>query len=216
MTRICIVCEGPTEANFIQQCLAPYLAPAGVYAYGSIIQAPSGRHKGGRVTIDRLARHMSHEYHAFNRLTTLVDFYGFKDRDGRSRAETERAILEKTRALTTGFDARYVLPYVQMHEFEGLLFTDPAAFEWVQDGWNEDVHQALTDVALAFNNPELINDSPETAPSKRILNIFPEGSYSKTEHGPLIAEAIGIDAIRAKCPAFNEWVGKLQAWGGTA
>ena len=216
MTRICIVCEGPTEANFIQKCLAPYLAPAGVYAYGSIIQAPSGRHKGGRVTIDRLARHMSHEYHAFNRLTTLVDFYGFKDRDGRSRAETERAILEKTRALTTGFDARYVLPYVQMHEFEGLLFTDPAAFEWVQDGWNEDVHQALTDVALAFNNPELINDSPETAPSKRILNIFPEGSYSKTEHGPLIAEAIGIDAIRAKCPAFNEWVGKLQAWGGTA
>ena len=216
MTRICIVCEGPTEANFIQQCLVPYLAPAGVYAYGSIIQAPSGRHKGGRVTIDRLARHMSHEYHAFNRLTTLVDFYGFKDRDGRSRAETEHAILERTRALTAGFDSRYVLPYVQLHEFEGLLFTDPAAFEWVQDGWSEDVHQALTDVASAFDNPELINDSPETAPSKRILNIFPEGAYSKTEHGPLIAESIGIDAIRAKCPAFHEWVGNLQAWGGTA
>ena len=215
MTRICIVCEGSTEANFIQQCLAPYLAPAGVYAYGSIIQAPSGRHKGGRVTIDRLARHMSHEYHAFDRLTTLVDFYGFKDRDGRSRAETEHAILEKTRALTTDLDARYVLPYVQLHEFEGLLFTDPAAFEWVQDGWSEDVHQALTNVASAFETPELINDSPETAPSKRILKIFPEGTYSKTEHGPLIAESIGIDAIRAKCPAFNEWVGKLQAWGGT-
>ena len=216
MTRVCIVCEGPTEANFIQQCLAPYLASAGVYAYGSIIQAPSGRHKGGRVTIDRLARHMSHEYHAFDRLTTLVDFYGFKDRDGRSRAETEHAILEKTRALTTGFDARYVLPYVQLHEFEGLLFTDPAAFEWVQDGWSEDVHQALTSVASAFETPELINDSPETAPSKRILKIFPEGAYSKAEHGPLIAESIGIDAIRARCPAFNEWVGKLQAWGGAA
>ena len=216
MTRVCIVCEGPTEASFIQQCLAPYLAPAGVYAYGSIIQAPSGRHKGGRVTIDRLARHMSHEYHAFDCLTTLVDFYGFKDRDGRSRAETEHAILEKTRALTTDLDARYVLPYVQLHEFEGLLFTDPAAFEWVQDGWSEDVHQALTSVASAFETPELINDSPETAPSKRILKIFPEGAYSKAEHGPLIAESIGIDAIRARCPAFNEWVGKLQAWGGAA
>ena len=144
-----------------------------------------------------------------------MDFYGFKDRDGRSRAETEHAILEKTRALTTDLDARYVLPYVQLHEFEGLLFTDPAAFEWVQDGWSEDVHQALTNVASAFETPELINDSPETAPSKRILKIFPEGTYSKTEHGPLIAESIGIDAIRAKCPAFNEWVGKLQAWGGT-
>ena len=214
MTRVCVVCEGPTEANFVQQCLAPYLAPAGVYTYGSIIQAPSGRHKGGRVTVERLARHMSHEFHAFDRVTTLVDFYGFKDRNGRSRAETERAILDKTSALTTGFDARFILPYVQLHEFEGLLFTDPAAFEWVQDGWSEEVHQALSDVALAFESPEHINDSPETAPSKRILKIFPDGAYSKTEHGPLIAESIGIDAIRAKCPAFSEWVGKLQAWGG--
>lgn len=146
-------------------------------------------------------------------MTTLVDFYGFKDRAGCSRAEIERAISEKTNELTTGFDSRFVLPYVQMHEFEGLLFTEPAAFEWVQDGWSADVHQALSEVASAFANPELINDSPETAPSKRILQIFPEGSYSKTEHGPLIAESIGIDAIRAKCPAFSEWVGKLQAWG---
>jgi hypothetical protein len=156
---------------------------------------------------------MSHEFHAFDRVTTLVDFYGFKDRDGRSRAETEQAILERTQLLTTGFDPRFVLPYVQPHEFEGLLFTDPVAFEWVQDGWTEDVRRALFEVAAAFESPEQINDSPETAPSKRILKIFPEGAYSKTEHGPLIAESIGIDAIRAKCPAFDEWVGKLQAWG---
>lgn len=214
MTRVCVVCEGPTEANFVQQCLAPYLAPAGVYAYGSIIQAPSGRHKGGRVTVERLARHMSHEFHAVDRVTTLVDFYGFKDRDGRTRAEIEQAILETTRALTTGFDPRFVLPYVQLHEFEGLLFSDPKAFEWVQDGWSEEVLQALSDVASAFESPEHINDSPQTAPSKRILKIFPDGAYSKTEHGPLIAESIGIDEIRAKCPAFSEWVGKLQAWGG--
>lgn len=215
MTRVCIVCEGPTEARFIQQCLVPYLAPVGVYVYGSVIQAPSGRHKGGRVTIERLARHLSHEYHAFDRLTTLVDFYGFQGRGRLSRADTELAILEKTRALTTGFDERRVLPYVQMHEFEGLLFTDPTAFEWVQDGWNDDVHQALTDVARMFESPELINDSPETAPSKRLEKIFPKGSYSKTEHGPLVAETIGIEAIRCKCPAFSEWVAKLQTWGGT-
>lgn len=216
MTRVCIVCEGPTEARFIQQCLVPYLAPAGVYVYGSVIQAPSGRHKGGRVTIERLARHLSHEYHAFDRLTTLVDFYGFQDRGGRSRADTESAILEKTRALTTSFDERRVLPYVQMHEFEGLLFTDPTAFEWVQDGWNDDIHRALTNVARMFENPELINDSPETAPSKRLLQIFAKGTYSKTEHGPLVAETIGIEAIRRKCPAFSEWVAKLQTWGVAA
>lgn len=215
MTRICVICEGATEAAFIHQCLAPYLVSSGVYAYGSIIQARSGKHRGGRVTIDRLARHLSHEYNSFDRLTTFVDFYGFKDRDGRSRAETERAILERTRTLTSRFDERCVLPYVQMHEFEGLLFTDPAAFEWVQDGWSEEVYYKLNAVTEAFETPEDINDSPDTAPSKRILSIFPDGTYSKTEHGPLIAEAIGVDAIRARCPAFNEWVGRLQAWGGS-
>lgn len=84
------------------------------------------------------------------------------------------------------------MPHEQPHEFEELLFTDPAAFE----------------------RPELINDSPETAPSKRIMRLIPEGAYSKTEHGRLIAESIGIEANRAKHPAFSEWVGKLQAWGG--
>ena len=70
-----------------------------------------------------------------------------------------------------------MLPYVQMHEFEGLLFTNPADFEWAEDGWSEDVKAALMAVAQAFPNPEDINDSPETAPSKRILRIFPDGTY---------------------------------------
>jgi hypothetical protein len=40
-----------------------------------------------------------------------------------------------------------------------------------------------------------------------------EGTYSKPEHGPLIAEAIGIDAMRQKCAQFDAWVAHLQAWG---
>jgi hypothetical protein len=212
MIRVCVVCEGPTEANFVQQCLSPHLANFKVYAYASVLRAPSGNHKGGRVTIERLAKHLSHEYRSFDRLTTLVDFYGFKDRGGRSRAEVEQAILKAVEKSTTGLDARFLLPYVQMHEFEGLLFTDPGAFELAQDGWSEEVKQSLEAVVHEFPTPEDINDSPESAPSKRILQIFPQGTYSKTEHGPLIADAIGIDAIRAKCPAFNEWIGKLEAW----
>jgi hypothetical protein len=97
-----------------------------------------------------------------------------------------------------------------------MVRAEASDFEWAEDGWSEEVKNALLAVAQAFSNPEDINDSPETAPSKRILSIFPAGTYSKPEHGPLIAEATGMDAIRAKCPAFNEWIGKLQAWDGTA
>lgn len=45
---------------------------------------------------------------------------------------------------------------------------------------------------------------------------FVDNCLRQTEHGPLIAERIGIEAIRRKCPAFNEWVAHLQAWGAAA
>lgn len=213
MKRVCIICEGQTEVAFVTNCLAPYLTTSNLRAFAVLLQAPSGGHRGGRVTIERLVRFMSHQYHETDRLTTLVDFYGFQDREGRSRAELETAILDGVAQRTTGFDARFVLPYVQMHEFEGLLFSDVEQFEWVQDGWNEHTHAALSDVRASFPCPEDINDSPETAPSKRLLKIFGAATYSKTEHGPLIAEAIGLDVIRQHCPQFDDWVGKLQAWG---
>lgn len=213
MIRVCIVCEGPTEVEFIKTCITPYLIDNGVAAYPAILQAPSGRHRGGRVTVERLVKFISHQYHEADRITTLVDYYGFQDRNGRSRAEIEAAVLAGAQTATTGFDARFVLPYVQMHEFEGLLFSDAEQFQYVLDGWNEASRSALLGVRQSFDTPEDINDSPETAPSKRILNIFDQGTYSKTEHGPLIAEAIGIDRIRAQCPLFDAWIRKLQAWG---
>lgn len=215
MIRVCIVCEGQTEVEFVKNCLAPYLLSHGLQVFPSLLRSPSGHHRGGRVTVERLVKFISHQYHEADRITTLVDFYGFQDRNGRSRAELEADILAGVARITTGFDPRFVLPYVQMHEFEGLLFSDPHAFMWVEDGWSEETQARLEAVAQAFDSPEDINDSPQTAPSRRILSIFPAGTYSKTEHGPLIAESIGIDAIRAKCPAFNAWVEKLQAWGST-
>jgi hypothetical protein len=213
MIRVCIICEGPTEVEFDNRCLEPYLRPSGVSAYGTVLSARSGRHRGGRVTVDRLAKKISLHYSEADRVSTLVDFYGFQDRVGRTRTQLEADIAAAAQAITTGYDARYVLPYVQMHEFEGLLFTNPADFEWAEDGWSEEVKAALMAVTQVFPSPEDINDSPETAPSKRILSIFPEGTYSKPEHGPLIAEAIGIDAMRQKCVQFDAWVAQLQAWG---
>jgi hypothetical protein len=66
----------------------------------------------------------------------------------------------------------------------------------------------LGKVLLDFKgNPELINDGPETAPSKRILHLIPE--YDKVSAGPTIAGLEGIDSLMEKCPHFKEWVTKL-------
>jgi len=213
MKRVCVVCEGATEVEFVKSCLTPHLTAFDVYAYPSILRAPSGRHRGGRVTVDRLARFISHEYHAADRITTLVDFYGFQDAAGRSCAELESCIMEGIIGYEATIDTRFVKPYVQMYEFEGLLFSDVECFEYVLDGWDADVRKALTAMRAQFPCPEDINDSPETAPSKRILATFPSGTYSKTEHGPLIASEIGLATIRAQCPRFHQWMSHLEAWG---
>jgi hypothetical protein len=200
--------------EFIKSCVTPHLIGFKVHAYPSILQSPSGRHRGGNVTVERLARFLSHEYHAADRLTTFVDFYGFSDTNGRSRHELEQAILERVIEVMTDCNTLFVRPYVQMHEFEALLFSDIDQFQFAGDGWSDGVRRQLTAVATQFPCPEDIDNHPKTAPSKRILGAFPKGTYSKTEHGPLIAEAIGLPSIRECCPQFDEWMLWLEALGG--
>ena len=213
MIRVCIICEGATEVTFVNQCLAPYLLSKSVIVYPTQLSAPSGRHRGGRVTVERLVNAMCHHYGMADRVSCLVDFYGFQDRQGRTRAQLENDIRAAITVKKPGCDQRFVLPYVQMHEFEALLFTDIEQFEWVQDGWSEDARVKLQAVRAAYANPEDINNSPQTAPSKRLLAILGEENYSKVEHGPLVAEAIGLDEIRRQCPQFNQWLSALEAWG---
>jgi hypothetical protein len=104
MIRICVICEGPTEVDFVNRCLEPYLRPSGVSVYGTVLSARSGRHRGGRVTVDRLAHKISLHYGEADRVSTLVDFYGFQDRAGRTRAQLEADIAAAARAITTGYD----------------------------------------------------------------------------------------------------------------
>lgn len=213
MRRLCVICEGQTEAEFVLSTLAPHLLARGLQTYPSILQARSGNHRGGRVTVERLGRHLSHEYHQADRLTTLVDYYGFEDAGGRTRAQLEAAILAAAEKRTAGLARRFVLPYVQMHEFEALLFSDIEQFQFILDGWNEKARASLLAIRQNFACPEDINNSKETAPSKRILSIFNGGEYSKTEHGPIIAAEIGLEKIRNACPGFNEWLARLESWG---
>ena len=56
-----------------------------------------------------------------------------------------------------------------------------------------------------------IDDGQHTAPSKRIIAEFPE--YSKTTVGSQMAERIGLENIRSKCPHFKAWVERLEKLG---
>ena len=101
---------------------------------------------------------------------------------------------------------RRFIPYVQMHEFEGLLFSNPSQLAYALR--RQDLAQQFWAIRKDFETPEHIDDSPVTAPSKRIQNLFPR--YRKVQMGETAAKAIGLRKIRQQCPLFNAWLDKLE------
>ncbi|MGH8907498.1 MAG: DUF4276 family protein [Egibacteraceae bacterium] len=57
--------------------------------------------------------------------------------------------------------------------------------------------------------PELVDDGPKSAPSKRIIDAWPQ--YAKTTDGPVLAAQIGIARLRDRCPHFDAWVSRLES-----
>ena len=208
MTRLLIICEGKTEHDFVKELLVPHLHTFGIDAHPSLLKARPGQRGGGSVSIRRLGKHIRNEYHNVHFITTLVDYYGFRNVNGRSKVQLEQAILNEAKHLSTrNLEDDRVIPYVQMHEFEALLFSDISKFE-LHKNWNNKAEKQLQRICDAFKTPEDINDSAQTAPSKRLDDIFP--GYSKISDGLLIAKDIGLAKIRQKCRLFDEWIDQLE------
>ena len=104
-------------------------------------------------------------------------------------------------------DHRFI-PYIQLHEFETLIFADLPKMECEYIDYQKQISNLIKVVQQEDNNPELINDGEETAPSKRILKLIPE--YDKSNAGPIIVEKIGMETLRNQCRHFNEWIQKLE------
>jgi hypothetical protein len=66
----------------------------------------------------------------------------------------------------------------------------------------------LEAIRVGFNSPEEINDSPMTAPSKRLLKIIP--GYQKPLYGNIAALDVGLKSIRDQCPHFDSWLKRLE------
>ncbi len=108
--------------------------------------------------------------------------------------------------MGAGFDPRRFVPNVTMHEFEALLFSDCQRFGYGIG--REDLVQPFDEIRRAFSTPEEIDDSPITAPSKRVEALV--NGYEKPVFGTLAAIAIGLDAMRAECPHFRSWLERLE------
>lgn len=121
-----------------------------------------------------------------------------------------RAELLEAAMAEEGDDRRFI-PYLQRHETEALVFAGLDHLEELLDATADlEGLQALRE-EVAGTPPEDIDDGPRTAPLKRLARHIP--SYSKTVHGPTVAEATGLPAFRAAGPRFDAWISRLEALG---
>ncbi len=150
----------------------------------------------------------------FDRVTSLVDHYGFRDKNTATPEQLEERIREEVdKKVDRSWNESYVIPYVQRYEFEGLLFASVDSFAKLIDVSHESI-EALQAIRSQFSTPEDINDSSDTAPSKRIKAIIPR--YNKRVDGPFLAMETGLPVICAECPRFGGWMTRLESLGSHA
>jgi len=180
--------------------LAPYLAEQGVYV--------SAVSMNGDVKLDRIRSELKKIAGSFDYVTTFYDFYGFKDKE---KLDTKDSLEKRIQASVHANIQPRFLPHVQMYEFESLLFSCPTAMqgELKRIGSKQSVEAWAIEILAKFEGqPEKINDSQQTAPSKRLEK---NTNYRKTTHGPDIARKIGIEKIRQQCPGFHHWMVMLES-----
>jgi hypothetical protein len=217
MKRLIIVVEGDTEKEFVDKVLSPYLYAKGLLS----VNCFKIKHtKGGLTKYQHLKTDLINCVYENNVLvSTLIDFYALpKDFPKYEEAKTivnranrlaflEKAIVEDLET-EKGNSFPNLLPYIQLHEFEALVFSSIDAIKSLYS--NEDAKfNELEQIIAAYPNPEDINDSPQTAPSKRLKNNQLIRGYNKVNDGIMIIEEAGIETVLSKCLRFKTWVETL-------
>jgi hypothetical protein len=227
MARLLVHVEGQTEEDFVNLVLAPHLLGCGFTQVSARLLGNArqrdrrGGIRGWNAVRNDILDHLKEDMGCLT--TTMVDYYalpqsGEKAWPGRAEAgklsfalkapAVQEALLWDIRKeMGSNFDPRRFAPYVMMHEFEGLLFSDCDKFS--AGIGLPDLAPKFRAIRKAFGSPEEINDAPDTCPSRRVAALVP--GYQKPLHGVGAARAIGLDAIRAECPFFRQWLEHLEA-----
>lgn len=214
--RLHLLVEGQTEETIVKDTVAPYLEDMGWYVDCSVVKtkrpASGPAHRGGVscwAHIERDVRLLLQDS-SIAVLTTLLDYYAFPadapGMAGRPNGDAATKVEHVERAMEAAIGDERFLANLVVHEIEAWVF---AACE--------QLGSLCDDVALArrlrqdvdkAGGPELVNDGPSTAPSKRLLRY--RRDYVKTLHGPLAIDDLGLPKLREQCPHLDQWFAKLE------
>lgn len=215
--EVYIIVEGQTEQTFVREVLAPEMSCKGIYLHPTLIGKPG--HKGGDIRFERakedIGKFLKQRSNTY--ISTMFDYSRLETSwPGNVKTQGSHTAIEKAERVEAAtfvkikelfpdhnVDRRFI-PYIEMHEFEALLFSDVSI---LANKLNVNPSK-IGDILDECEEPEEIDDGPDTTPSKRLISL--DNSYRKVAMGKTISEAIGIQTIRQKCPHFDNWITKIK------
>ncbi len=225
MKYLNIIVEGSTEESFVNDVMVKHFAERNIFVSARKITTGWDKRnnkpaKGGLSGYLKFRNEIIRWIHS-DRInpqfwyTTMIDFYAFPKDDLSPFSLEIQSIgnpYQKIEALETAIaqDINHpqFIPYVQLHEFEAFLLVEPDRLITMYPEGKSAIKQLKKDIGTT--NPEEIDESPHTSPSKRISHYFAGYEGQKAQLGPLVAIDIGLIKLRENCPHFNRWITKLE------
>ena len=226
-----IVTEGDTETRALPELLRPYFRSLEIEVVFQTLGLP-GRQAGGHKDISVLIKHVELAARQFQGcyISTFFDYYALNHKWPGVRevkAETSASSIQKVdriekylaQEVTAKISsdvlwANHFIPYIQLHEFEALLFALPEEMAFVvkSNGPTEKLASEFRAISAGFDTCEEINDDVITAPSKRIaaLCAYQKGKSSEA-HAWQIFKRGNLESVRKVCPRFSNWLSILEA-----
>lgn len=225
MKNLQIIVEGSSEETFVNDVMVKHFAPLNIFISARKIKTGWDRvnnkpAKGGLLKYSKFRNDVlrwieSDRGRANTYYTSFIDLYAFpKDTESPYKTQIQeirdgyKKIVALEAAIGQDINHPNFIPYVQLHEFEALLLVDPDRLITMYPTAQNGISRLKRDIGNT--SPEEVNESPKTAPSKRIINFIPDYEGQKAQVGPLVAEDIGMNLLRQKCPHFNEWITRLE------
>lgn len=216
MKTVLALVEGQTEEAFVGRVLRPHLWVHGVDLASTIVvtkNVPSGPNtKGGVSSWARIQKDLRPllGHTGAVAVTTMFDYYALPADIPGMLTRPPGSARDRVRHVQAAIDAEMgnerLRSHLMLHEFEALLFADPTVCGSYLS--NPGLTAAMTSAVGECGEPELVNESPATAPSRRIVRAH--GTFNKRIDGPVIAESIGLPRLRERCPHFDAWVSWLE------
>jgi hypothetical protein len=210
MKTIRVLCEGRTEVAFVVRVISPHIPSV-------IITA---QNLGGHLSYAKLRKEIRRNLVSPSqllRVTTLIDLHKLPDDFPRRADSVGLPPRQRVSLLAEGFggdvDDRRFIPHLQLFEFESLILADLLRLIPQYPKQEREIRDLHKQLEKDFpDGPESINH--QRPPSYWIRDKVPQ--YNKQVSAVATLEAIGLDAVRRRCPHFDRWLAELEQLAETS